>query len=101
MSKKKHFESTIKQVVFTMSVQTNMCESNMYGRLQSLADSFMVHRFTINKNAKMNQTMYETIINCIFVFMKEMVIPVNTDLRRYVWSVFFFPANLEDKGHKS
>ena len=29
-------------------------------------------------NAKMNQTMYETIINCIFVFMKKMVIPVNT-----------------------
>ena len=28
----------------------------------------------------MNQTMYETIINCIFVFMKKMVIPVNTDV---------------------
>ena len=26
-----------------------------------------------------NQTMYEIIINCIFVFMKKMVIPVNTD----------------------
>ena len=39
-----------------------------------------VHKFTINKNAKMNQTMYETIINRIFVFMKKMVIPVNTAL---------------------
>ena len=38
-----------------------------------------VHKFTINKNAKMNQTMYETIINCIFVFMMKIVIPVNTD----------------------
>ena len=28
----------------------------------------------------MKQTMYETIINCIFVFMKRMVIPVNTAL---------------------
>ena len=26
----------------------------------------------------MNQTMYETILNCIFVFMKKIVIPVNT-----------------------
>ena len=37
-----------------------------------------MHR--INKNAKMNQTMYETIINCIFDFMKKTVIPVNTDI---------------------
>ena len=39
---------------------------------------FRVHKFAINKNAKMNQTMYETIIKCIFAFMKKMVIPVNT-----------------------
>ena len=26
----------------------------------------------------MNQTMYEKMINCIFVFMKKMVIPVNS-----------------------
>ena len=37
-----------------------------------------IHKFTINKKAKMNQTMNETIINCIFVFMKKMGIPVNT-----------------------
>ena len=37
-----------------------------------------VHKFTINKNANIKQTMYETIINCIFVFMKKIVIPVNT-----------------------
>ena len=28
----------------------------------------------------MNQTIYETIINCIVVFMKKMVIPVNTEI---------------------
>ena len=37
-----------------------------------------VHKFTINTNAKMNRTMYETIINNMFGFIKKMVIPVNT-----------------------
>ena len=41
-----------------------------------------VRKFTINKHAKMNQTMYETIINSIHVFMEKMVIPVNTDEQR-------------------
>ena len=44
-----------------------------------------VHKFTVNKNAKMNQTVYETIINCIFVFIKEMVIPVNTDVHVHIY----------------
>ena len=42
------------------------------------SDRTRVHKFTINKTAKMNHTMYETITNCNFVFMKKMVIPVNT-----------------------
>ena len=41
---------------------------------------YRVHKFTINKNSKMNQTRYQTIINCIFVFMQKMVIPVNTEI---------------------
>ena len=41
-------------------------------------DYSRVRKFTINKNAKMNQTMYETIINCMFAFMKKLVMPVNT-----------------------
>ena len=58
--------------------------------------------FTVNKNAKMYQTMYETIINCIFVFTKKMVYSYKngTSLKRLLFTkkmvipvntVFFLP----------
>ena len=64
-----------------LSETTILTIFHMFGSHQKVAVIInRVHKFTINKNAKMNQTMYETIINCIFVFMKKMVIPVNTEL---------------------